>query len=143
MVERVARGRLIMPAAAALGLIATGMARPEQASAAGRETTLQIRVQVVESCQIQVSNVGRFAQSCGGGGVGNALLPPPIGEVLDALRERAAALESLEQRAVWSGGGVTSLITLDRAERIASANQRAGQIAERIAQRVRYITVVY
>ena len=143
MVERVARGRLIVPAAAALELIATGMARPEQAFAAGPETTLQIRVQVVESCQIQVSSVGRLAQSCGGGSVGNTLPSPPIGEVLDSLRQRAAALASLEQRAVWSGGGVTSLITPDPAERIASANQRAAHMAERIAQRVRYITVVY
>ncbi len=143
MVERVARGRLIVPAAAALGLIATGMARPEQASAAGRETTLQIRVQVVESCQIQVSNTGRLAQSCGGGRVGNAFPSPPIGELLDSLRERAAALASLKQPAVLSGGGVAALITLDRFERIASANRRAGQMAERIAQRVRYITVVY
>lgn len=142
MVERVARSRLIVPAAAALGLIATGMARPDQASAASRESTLQIRVQVVESCQIRVSNVGQLAQFCGGGGVGKPLPSLPIGEILDSLRGHAAALASLQQRTIWSGYGVTS-ISVDPAERIVSANQRASQIAERIAQRVRYITVVY
>lgn len=136
MVERVARGRLFVPAAAALGLMAVGIGGADQVSAASRDTTIQIRVQVVESCQIRVSNVGRVAQSCGGGGVG-ASLPS-----LPALRS-LPSLPSLRRLVVWPIDALPSFVRIDPDERTNRANQRAKGIARRIAQRVRYITIAY
>ena len=64
MVEQVARGRLRVAAAAALGLATVGVAAP--ALAESRSATLQIRVRVVEACQIRVDNrLGRPLQICG------------------------------------------------------------------------------
>jgi len=136
MVERVARGRLIVPAAAALTLMASGITGPDQALAGTRDTTLQIRVQVVESRQLRVSTIGQLAQSCGGGGVG-ALLPS-----LPSLPS-PPSLPSLPAQVAWPSNGVPSLVRIDPAERINRANQRANATAERIAQRVRYITIAY
>ncbi|MEZ5905388.1 MAG: hypothetical protein R3C69_09920 [Geminicoccaceae bacterium] len=56
MVEQVARGRLKVAAVAALGLATVGATAP--ASAAGKSTTMQIRVRVVESCQIRIDKHG-------------------------------------------------------------------------------------
>jgi hypothetical protein len=44
---------------------------------------------------------------------------------------------------VWPSNGLLSLVRIDPAERINRANLRANATAERIAQRVRYITIVY
>jgi hypothetical protein len=71
MVEQVARGRLKVAAVAALGLATVGASAP--ANAAGKSTTMQIRVRVVESCQIRIDNrLGRPLQLCGGPGA----IPP-------------------------------------------------------------------
>lgn len=136
MVERVARGRLIVPTAAALGLMAANMVGADQVWAASRDTTLQIRVQVVESCQIHVSRVGRLAQSCGGGSVGATLPSVPS---LRFLR----SLPGFSGRIAWPSDALPTLVRIDPAKRVNRANRRAQAIAARIAQRVRYITVVY
>ncbi len=75
MVEQVARGRLKVAAVAALGLATVGATTP--AEAAGKSTTMQIRVRVVESCQIRIDNsLGRPAQVCGAPST-----IPPIGAI--------------------------------------------------------------
>lgn len=70
MVEQVARGRLTLPAAAALGLVTLGAVAPAPAMADGRQATLQIRVQVVNACRIVLSGKGKkrkVTQVCGAG----------------------------------------------------------------------------
>lgn len=75
MVEQVARGRLKVAAVAALGLATVGVTAP--ANAAGKSTTMQIRVRVVESCQIRIDNrIGQPLQICGSPGT-----IPPIGTI--------------------------------------------------------------
>ncbi len=155
MVERVARGRIMVPAAAALSVMAAGMMKPDQANAAGPETTLEIRVQVVEPCRIRLAPSGSLEHGCGGGG---SFSQTPVSVQLSGLverfqatvQERSAQLE----RPPMLGSGIVSarpiglatpqLPTVDApSARFAAANQRASDVAERIRQRVRHITVAY
>ena len=143
MVERVARGRIMVPAAAALTVIAAGMIKSEPAHAAGRETTLEIRVQVVEPCRIRIGPSGLLDQSCGGG-AGITPASVRIAELTGQLQSTAALRPGgftvpAQSRADMTGGiGGTGA-----ADRLAAANQRASAIALRISERVRYITVAY
>ncbi len=144
MVERVARGRIMVPAAAALTVIAAGMIKSEPAHAAGRETTLEIRVQVVEPCRIRIGPSGLLDQSCGGGGAGITPASVRIAELTGQLQSTAALRPGgftvpAQSRADMTGriGGTGA------ADRLAAANQRASAIALRISERVRYITVAY
>ncbi len=87
MVERVARGRITVPAAAALTVMAAGMIKAGPADAAGRDTTMQIRVQVVERCRIRLAPSGTLDQWCGAGG---AASQAPVSVDLSTLVERLA-----------------------------------------------------
>jgi hypothetical protein len=87
MVERVARGRIMVPAAAALTVMAAGMIKPGPADAAGRDTTMQIRVQVVERCRIRLAPSGTLDQWCGAGG---AASQTPVSVDFSTLVERLA-----------------------------------------------------
>lgn len=155
MVERVARGRIMVPAAAALSVIAAGMITPEQAKAAGPETTLEIRVQVVEPCRIRLAPSGDLAHGCGGGG---SLSQTPVSVQLSGLVERFEATvqerpAQTERPPMLASGlvparpsGLTTphVVSIDApSARFAAANQRASDVAERIGQRVRHITVAY
>jgi hypothetical protein len=155
MVERVARGRIMVPAAAALSVMAAGMMKPDQAEAAGPETTLEIRVQVVEPCRIRLAASGDLEHWCGGGG---RLGQTPAAVHLSALVERFEA--TVQGRPAQTGrpptlpsgavparpiGLATPHVVNNDAPsaRFAAANQRASDLAERIGQRVRHITVAY
>jgi hypothetical protein len=155
MVERVARGRIMVPAAAALTVMAAGMVKPEQANAAGPETTLEIRVQVVEPCRIRLAPSGGLAHSCGGGG---PLSQTPVAVQLSGLVERFDAtvqerLAQTERPPMLAIGIVPArpiefttpyVVSIDApSARFTAANQRASDVAERIGQRVRHITVAY
>ena len=87
MVERVARGRIMVPAAAALTVMATGLMKPQPVEAAGRDATIGIRVQVVEPCSIRLGPSGALEHECGGGG---SLSQTPVAVQLAALVEQLA-----------------------------------------------------
>lgn len=143
MVERVGRGRILVPAAAALGAVSAGMLAAAPSLAAGRHDTLQIRVQVVEACQIRVLPGGALEQSCGGGSGG---LKPRLsmGELIEDFRERAGDHFGRLDVPVWPGGlDPPMTVAVDPVDRPASANRRAGAVAARIAERVRFITLTY
>jgi hypothetical protein len=154
MVERVARGRIMVPAAAALTVMATSMMKPEPANAAGPATTLEMRVQVVEPCRIRLAPSGALAQECGGGSLGQTSVAVQLSGFVE--RFEATVQQRLEQPAhpTMLGGvgmptgsiGLAPAFAADASApsaRFAAANQRANDIAERIGQRVRYITVAY
>lgn len=155
MVERVARGRIMVPAAAALTVMAAGMVKSEQANAAGPETTLEIRVQVVEPCRIRLGPSGALAHGCGGGGSQSQM---PVSVQLSGLVQRFEAtlqerLAQPERPPMLGSGGMPArpigfttphVVSVDALNaRFTAANQRASDIAERIGQRVRHITVAY
>jgi hypothetical protein len=143
MVERVGRGRIIVPAAAALGAVSAGMLAAGPSLAAGRDATLQMRVQVVEACQIRVLPAGRLEQSCGGGDRG-ARPQLSMGELIDGFRDRAGRQLGRLEASVWPGGlDAPMTVSVQPVDRRESANRRAGAIAADIAQRVRFITLTY
>lgn len=154
MVERVAPGRIMVPAAAALTVMAAGVLDSRPAAATGRQATLEIRVQVVEPCRIRIAPSGTLEQSClGSGSVG-----PPVTVRLDELVERLgiglperpprpalpAGFGDAAQLSPPSGSISSGFVVPSTASaRIAAANQRAGAIATTISQRVRFITVAF
>ena len=170
MVERVARGRIMVPAAAALTVMATGLMKPQLAEAAGRDATIAIRVQVVEPCSIRLAPSGALEQACGGGtfsqtpvavqlsalveqlgrpslpGAGTtpapAPQPSPIGTPLrpPTLGAMTPAQPPLATLAPLAP---PTLSVEAPSARLAAANQRATAVVERISQRVRHITVAY
>lgn len=154
MVERVARGRIMVPAAAALTVMATGMMKPEPASAAGPATTIEMRVQVVEPCRIRLAPSGALAHDCSGGSFGQTSAAVQLSGLVERFEPTVQQrLEQPERPAMLGGVGLpTGPVGLSPAlaadtsapsARFAAANQRANDIAERIGQRVRYITVAY
>lgn len=154
MVERVARGRIMVPAAAALTVMAAGMLASKPAQAAGRQATLEIRVQVVEPCRIRIGPSGALEQNCSG----SSFAAPPVTVRLGDLVERSAIGEPAYPRRVAppsrlvetpqllprSGSPPPAIVAPATASaRFAAANQRASDIAATISQRVRFITVAY
>jgi hypothetical protein len=156
MVERVARGRIMVPAAAALTVMAAGLMKPQPVAAAGREATLQIRVQVVEPCRIRLAPSGALDHACGAGG---SLGQTPVSVQLSALVEQLArpplpgaiatpVMPSLSGSVIAPASPTLPLrphtVSVETANaRLAAANQRANDVVERITQRVRHITVAY
>jgi len=122
MVERVARGRIMVPAAAALTVMAAGALDSKPAQASGRQATLEIRVQVVEPCRIRIGPSGTLEQNCSG----SSFVASPVTVRLGDLVDRSAIVAPSTAIA-----------------RFAAANQRASDIATTISQRVRFITVAY
>lgn len=72
MIERVAPGRILVPASMVLGIAAVGLATAQAPLAGVARASLGIRVQVVEACAISVAPAGGVDQSCGGGQEGLA-----------------------------------------------------------------------
>lgn len=154
MVERVARGRILVPAAAALTVMAAGVVDSRPVHASGRQATLEIRVQVVEPCRIRIGPSGTLEQACGGTSfvapaatvrLGDLVDRVAIGEPAAPLRGSASILsrETL-QPLPTSGSPPTALVAPSTAtDRFAAANQRSSDIATTIGQRVRFITVAY
>jgi hypothetical protein len=135
MVERVARGSIVAPAAVALGAATLGLMAPLPA-VGGQETTLQIRVQVVEACQIRLAPSGQLGELCPwSGGLQplptvempsfNATLPDP-----DGWMTPWPAVAPLPSPKPIAGG-------------FDDANRRALGLAQEIAQRVRYVTLTF
>lgn len=142
MVERVARGRIMVPAAAALGAISAGLVAAGPAQAAGQDTTLQMRVQVVDACQISLAPGGTLDQVCGSGGQTQPRLT--MSDLVDDFQARAARHFGAIAAPAWPPGATApAMLAVDGATRSASANQRAGGVAAQIAQRVRFITLTY
>lgn len=150
MVERVGRGRIRAPAAAALGAVSAGLLAASPAVAGGRDTTLQIHVQVVEPCRIRISSAGLLDQLCGGG------LQPvqvSVSDMLAELRAKAGEqlgsppalpnLPSLPALPSLPTLGSPAAVVIDPQPRIGAAVERANQVAATIAERVRYITLAY
>jgi hypothetical protein len=146
MVERVGRGRIRVSAAAALGAVSAGLLAASPAMAGGQDTTLQIRVEVVERCRIRVLPGGLLDQACGGG-----LQPAQIsvGEMVADLGARAAerldsppALPSSPSPGPPTPGPPVTVV-IDPMPRVGAAVERANQVAASIAERVRYITLAY
>ncbi len=143
MVERVARGRILVSAAAALGAVSAGLMAPGPAAAADRSATLQIRVQVVEPCQIRVLPGGTLRQACGGGGRSQ----PPLVSIGDLADHLAARLP--QPPAPIAAPSAPKLAPLPMPpglhmpDRSPGANQRALGVAAGIAERVRFITLTY
>jgi|GEM_PF-2327057 len=154
MVERVARGRIMVPAAAALTVMAAGAIESGSAHAAGRQATLEIRVQVVEPCRIRVAPSGALEQSCGGSSAVSAPATVRLGDLLErsamrlperSTRPDAPSLFTDRLRATARPEFASPAVVVPPSgtARFAAANQRAGEIAARIGQRVRFITVAY
>jgi hypothetical protein len=142
MVERVARGRIMVPAAAALGALSAGLLAAGPAQAAGQNTTLQMRVQVVDACQIRLAPSGTLDQACGSGG--RALPRLTVSDLIERLEGRLEAHFGAIEAPVWlPGATIPAILGVDGARRSAIANQRAGGIAAQIAERVRFITLTY
>ena len=159
MVERVARGRIMVPAAAALTVMAVGALKSEPAHAAGRQATLQVRVQVVEPCRIRIAPAGTLEQSCGLISPMAAPVTVRLGDLIERqaislpaqpLRPEPPPLPGESPRLLQPSGSITPalaapepLSSATMGDRFAAANQRAAAIATEISQRVRYITVAY
>lgn len=159
MVERVARGRIMVPAAAALTVMAVGAFKSEPAHAAGRQATLQVRVQVVEPCRIRIAPVGTLEQSCG---IISPMAAPVTVRLGDLVERQAISFPALPMRPerppllaespqlLQPSGSISPVLSAPAplssatlGNRFAAANQRAAAIATAISQRVRYITVAY
>ncbi len=142
MVERAARGRIMVPAAAALGAVSAGFVAASPVTAASRDTTLQIRVQVVEACQIRLTSGGVVEEICGNGG---AVQPRvTIRELIDRFEPSATRpFAALEAPALPLAALRPGRLDPQPQLRAIAANQRAVGIAEGIAQRVRLITLAY
>lgn len=148
MVERVARGRIMVPAAAALGVLSVGLLAAGPAQAAGQDTTLQMRVQVVDACQIRLAPGGTLDQACGSGG--QTLPRLTMSDLVEDFEARAAQHFGAIAAPAWPPGAtapaipsVPAIFGVDGAARFSIANQRAGGVAAQIAQRVRFITLTY
>ncbi len=142
MVERVARGRIMVPAAAALGALSAGFLAAGPAQAAGQDTTLQMRVQVVDSCSIRLAPGGALEQDCGSGGH----TPPrqTISDLFERVKAGVGGHLGAIEAPVWPPGAtMPTIFRVDSAHRSFIANQRAGGIAMQIAKRVRFITLTY
>jgi hypothetical protein len=152
MVERVARGRISVPAAAAIGAVSAGLFVAGSAFAAGRDATLQIRVQVVDSCEVRLNQGGGLDQHCGSG----ESLPPMIttsivaepmittSDVVEPLSgdesEQPGAMDAKGSSAASASAAAAGL---DAPGRAVAASQRAKGVAAQIVERVRYITLTY
>lgn len=134
MVERVARGSILAPAAAAIGAAALGMMKPLPATA-GQETTLQMRVQVVEACQIRLAPEGGFGEICGWSGT-----PPPMPSIDP---RDFGSMPPPRDRPMPPWPEVTTSPPTFPAMRFDEANRRALGLAQKIAERVRYVTLTF
>lgn len=142
MVERVARGRIVVPAAAAFGALSAGLLGSGPVLAGGQYTTLQMRVQVVDACSIRLAPGGFLDQACGSGG--QTLPRLTMSDLIDNFQARAAQHFSAIEAPAWPPTAtVPAMLNVDGATRTSSANLRAGGVAAQIAQRVRFITVTY
>ena len=139
MVERVARGRISVPAAAAIGAVSAGLLFAGSAFAAGRDATLQIRVQVVDSCQVRLRPGGGLEQACGSG----ARLPPTLSRAKPGEPSAADVTPSLEATDAEASAAASAPIDAEAPDRSTAAIQRANGVAAQIVERVRYITLTY
>ena len=142
MVEWVARGRIMAPAAAAVGALSAGLLASGTVQAGARDTTLQMRVQVVDACQIRLAPGGILDQACGSGG--QTLPRVTMSDLIDGFGARAAHdLRPIEALAWPQQVTAPAMLGVDGAARSMTANQRAVGLATQIAQRVRWITLTY
>jgi hypothetical protein len=139
MVERVARGRISVPAAAAIGAVSAGLLVAGSAFAAGRDATLQIRVQVVDSCEVRLNPGGGLEQACGSG----ARLPPALSMARGGRGSAAVVMPSQEAAEAEAPASASATGDAEAPDRSTAANQRANGVAAQIVERVRYITLTY
>jgi len=134
MVERVARGSILAPAAAAVGAATLGLMAPLPA-AGGQAATLEIRVQVVEACQIRLAPSGRLGELCPWAGDSRSM--PTI-----EMPSLDAKLPRLE-RPMTSWPAIAPPPPMPPIGHFDAANRRALDLAQQIAQRVRYVTLTF
>lgn len=133
MVERVARGSILAPAAAILGAATIGLLKPVPATAAS-ETTLQIRVQVVEACQIRLAPGGRLGELCAGS---------PGSSPLPAIEMPALAPARRLPSRIGAMPPLSRIPPILPRRDIDDANRRALSLAREIAERVGYVTLTF
>lgn len=149
MVERVARGSILAPAAAAIGVAALGMLKPMPA-VAGPATTLQMRVQVVEACQIRLAPGGSLDELCGWNSEPPTMpslepkdfgAPPTIPKL--PIAGQLPQKPSFSDMPMLQWPSVTTSPPTLPSAGFADANRRALGLAQQIAERVRYVTLTF